>query len=221
MPRKESLSNGSQDLPAADFASRLRDVMDQSGLSSNDVARRVRAKLPKGDSFAASNLSHYRRGRSVPRAKYLIALSSVLGVKPADLLPGGENDDAAGDNGTAPASRRTPSRRKRTRQRGASIPRGRGTRRRGYDPYSGNRRPWRARAIPIRSTRYLGSRTFDFEDFRRTLMRRLELFFCQPSRAWREGRSSGRLTHGWVQRASGERRNSARRASRSRTRLHR
>ena len=117
MPRKESLSNGSQDLPAAaDFASRLRDVMDQSGLSSNDVARRVRAKLPKGDSFAASNLSHYRRGRSVPRAKYLIALSSVLGVKPADLLPGGENDDAAGDNGTAPASRRTPSRRKRTRR---------------------------------------------------------------------------------------------------------
>jgi transcriptional regulator with XRE-family HTH domain len=71
------------------FASRLRRVMDEKGLSSNEIADRMREQLPEGETFATSNLSHYRQGRSVPRPKYLAVLSTALGVSTSDLLPGG------------------------------------------------------------------------------------------------------------------------------------
>jgi transcriptional regulator with XRE-family HTH domain len=59
--------------------------METRGLTVTEVADRMRQHLPRGESFATSNLSHYRQGRSVPRNGHLRALSLALGVDPTDL----------------------------------------------------------------------------------------------------------------------------------------
>jgi transcriptional regulator with XRE-family HTH domain len=59
--------------------------MEERGLTVTEVADRMRQHLPRGESFATSNLSHYRQGRSVPRNGHLKALSLALGVDPAEL----------------------------------------------------------------------------------------------------------------------------------------
>ncbi len=69
------------------FSGRLREVMKQQGITINEVALRVRAHLPDGETFATSNLAHYRTGRSLPRPRVLKALSLALGVSASDLLP--------------------------------------------------------------------------------------------------------------------------------------
>jgi transcriptional regulator with XRE-family HTH domain len=58
--------------------------MIQKGLSLNDVTRRVAELLPSGR-FTRSNLSHYRSGRSLPRANVLDALSKVLEIPVEEL----------------------------------------------------------------------------------------------------------------------------------------
>jgi transcriptional regulator with XRE-family HTH domain len=67
------------------FAERLKQIMEKRGLTVTEVADRMRLHLPQGESFATSNLSHYRQGRSVPRDGHLRALSLALGVDPAEL----------------------------------------------------------------------------------------------------------------------------------------
>jgi transcriptional regulator with XRE-family HTH domain len=59
--------------------------MEKRGLTVTEVADRMRQHLPRGESFATSNLSHYRQGRSVPRNGHLKALSLALGVDPTEL----------------------------------------------------------------------------------------------------------------------------------------
>ena len=66
------------------FAERLETAMMQKGLSLAEVTRRVAELLPTGR-FTRSNLSHYRSGRSLPRANVLDALSKVLEI-PVDQL---------------------------------------------------------------------------------------------------------------------------------------
>ena len=65
--------------------------MNQRGLSIAETARQMRQHLPAGEGFTATNLTHYRQGRSVPRPKYLEALSRVLEVDPSALTPEGTN----------------------------------------------------------------------------------------------------------------------------------
>lgn len=60
--------------------------MDERGLGVAEVAKMVERELP-GESFNAVNLSHYRAGRSLPRPKYLNALSRALGVPSRELIP--------------------------------------------------------------------------------------------------------------------------------------
>lgn len=68
------------------LSERLRSLMDEQGLSVNELARRVQNELP-GEKFNPVNLSHYRAGRSLPRPRYLTALSKAVGVPAGDLLP--------------------------------------------------------------------------------------------------------------------------------------
>jgi transcriptional regulator with XRE-family HTH domain len=67
------------------FSERLRAAMDRQGLSVNELARRVQDELP-GEEFNAVNLSHYRAGRSLPRPRYLSALSKAVGISATDLI---------------------------------------------------------------------------------------------------------------------------------------
>lgn len=75
------------------LSERLRTLMVEQGLSINELARRIQSELP-GEKFNAVNLFHYRAGRSVPRPRYLIALSKAVGVALEDLLPSDETIEA-------------------------------------------------------------------------------------------------------------------------------
>jgi transcriptional regulator with XRE-family HTH domain len=75
------------------LSARLRWLMDQRGLSVSAAARLVQEQLP-GSSFNASNISHYRVGRSMPRPNVLRALSLVLGVDPEELASPTSNETA-------------------------------------------------------------------------------------------------------------------------------
>ena len=68
------------------LSQRLQHLMEEQGLSVTELARRMEREL-SGEKFNAVNLSHYRAGRSLPRPRYLNALSRALGVTTQDLLP--------------------------------------------------------------------------------------------------------------------------------------
>jgi transcriptional regulator with XRE-family HTH domain len=82
------------------FAERLETAMMQKGLSLAEVTRRVAERLPTGR-FTRSNLSHYRSGRSLPRANVLDALSRVLEI-PVDQLA------ASTESGIEPVAQQGP-----------------------------------------------------------------------------------------------------------------
>jgi transcriptional regulator with XRE-family HTH domain len=73
----------------ARFAERLNHALKASGLTNAEAARRVRQHLGDGERFSDANLIHYRSGRSVPRLRYLEALSMALDVKPEELITRG------------------------------------------------------------------------------------------------------------------------------------
>jgi transcriptional regulator with XRE-family HTH domain len=60
--------------------------MDERGWTANETARRVREALGEGAKFTPANISHYRQGRSLPRPRYLEALSRALGVNKGELV---------------------------------------------------------------------------------------------------------------------------------------
>ncbi len=62
--------------------------MEERGWGLTETARRVREHLGEGSKFTAANISHYRQGRSFPRARYLDALSSALGMDKNALVSG-------------------------------------------------------------------------------------------------------------------------------------
>lgn len=84
-------SEGLTDRPQ--FSERLRTIMEERGLTVTEVADRMRRHL-HGENFATSNLSHYRQGRSIPRDGHLKALILALGVRPGELLSGGDRSPA-------------------------------------------------------------------------------------------------------------------------------
>jgi transcriptional regulator with XRE-family HTH domain len=68
------------------FARRLRAIMEERGLTAGETARRMREHLGGDTKFTPANISHYRLGRSLPRPRYLDALSAVLGIDKEELL---------------------------------------------------------------------------------------------------------------------------------------
>lgn len=76
------------------FAQRMRSLMEEQGLSVAELTKRMEQQLP-GEKFNPVNLSHYKAGRSMPRPRYLSALSRAFGVEPKELLPPGESQEAS------------------------------------------------------------------------------------------------------------------------------
>ena len=87
----------------AAFASRLRELMDERGLSSSETARRMRDHLPEGASVSRASLSHYRSGRAMPRLRHLEALSLALGVETSELLVPPAPESGARERAPVPA----------------------------------------------------------------------------------------------------------------------
>ncbi|HEX2135480.1 MAG TPA: helix-turn-helix domain-containing protein [Microvirga sp.] len=90
----------------SEFAERLRAAMEAKGWTVADTARQV-ARLLGGDTkFSSSHISHYLSGTTLPRFRYLQALSRALDVRPEDLLPWGvppqPDEPSEGDRGRAP-----------------------------------------------------------------------------------------------------------------------
>jgi transcriptional regulator with XRE-family HTH domain len=69
-----------------DFGSRLQDAIRERGWTAGETAKRVREQLGEGARFTPANISHYTRGRSIPRVRYLDALSAVLGIDKRELM---------------------------------------------------------------------------------------------------------------------------------------
>ena len=70
----------------AGFGSRLDALIRERGWTMGETARRVREQLGEGAKFTPANISHYTRGRSIPRLRYLDALSAVLGIDKMELM---------------------------------------------------------------------------------------------------------------------------------------
>lgn len=90
------------------LSQRLQALMSEKGLSVTDVAKRMEQEM-KGERFNPVNLSHYKAGRSLPRPRYLSALSRVLGVAPQDLLPAREVVEPLPEAPVPPSDQRPPS----------------------------------------------------------------------------------------------------------------
>jgi transcriptional regulator with XRE-family HTH domain len=82
----------------ADFADRLRTAIERKGWSMSETARRASMFLGDDDKFGRAHVWQYVQGKSLPRLKYLEALSAALQVKvdelvPADILPAYSNGE--------------------------------------------------------------------------------------------------------------------------------
>jgi transcriptional regulator with XRE-family HTH domain len=71
----------------ADFADRLRSAIERKGWTMSETARRASMFLPEEDKFGRAHVWQYVQGRSLPRIKYLEALSSALQVELDELVP--------------------------------------------------------------------------------------------------------------------------------------
>ena len=87
------------------FAKRLNALIGERALTPKTIAARMQQEL-NGEKFNVVNLSHYRAGRSLPRQRYLDALSRAVGV-PADalLMAEAEPPEGAAADRTRKASR--------------------------------------------------------------------------------------------------------------------
>jgi transcriptional regulator with XRE-family HTH domain len=73
------------------FSQRLRSLMAGKGLTVTALAKAVQRQVP-GGKFNQVNISHYRSGRSLPRAQIMKALAEALGVEIEDLAPSSGGD---------------------------------------------------------------------------------------------------------------------------------
>ena len=77
-----------------EFARRLRALMDSKGIGPSELARQAKALLPAGNKFQAANVRQYIGGLSIPKAEYLEALCSALGVSATDVVPVDTNNSS-------------------------------------------------------------------------------------------------------------------------------
>jgi transcriptional regulator with XRE-family HTH domain len=68
------------------FAGKLRAAMERKGWSPSQTARAASRLLASGEQISDAHMWHYLRG-SVPRARYLEALSQALDVSSQELVP--------------------------------------------------------------------------------------------------------------------------------------
>ena len=71
----------------SEFAARLRAAIERKGWTATEAARRVSHLLGEKDKFSRAHLWQYLNGKSLPRTRYLRALSRALDVRPEDLIP--------------------------------------------------------------------------------------------------------------------------------------
>jgi transcriptional regulator with XRE-family HTH domain len=72
----------------ADFADRLKAAIERKGWTMSQTARRTSAYLDESEKFGRAHVWHYVQGRSLPKSRYLEAMSRALDVEPSELLPG-------------------------------------------------------------------------------------------------------------------------------------
>lgn len=72
----------------SEFAERLRAAIERKGWTTTEAARRVSHHLGRQDKFSRAHLWQYLQGKSLPRDRYLRALSRALDLRPEDLVPG-------------------------------------------------------------------------------------------------------------------------------------
>jgi hypothetical protein len=70
----------------AAFAAKVRAAMERKGWSAGQTARAASRLLASGEQISDAHMWHYLRG-SVPRPRYLEALSQALDVSSQELLP--------------------------------------------------------------------------------------------------------------------------------------
>jgi hypothetical protein len=68
----------SSDIEHQQYSSWLVDGMAKRGLSGAELARLVKQNLPEGFQFTPSNISHYRAGRSLPRALVREVIQTII-----------------------------------------------------------------------------------------------------------------------------------------------
>lgn len=84
------------DAVKTEFARRLQRLMYSKGWNQSDLARAVEKRL--GRPFGRDNVSHYIRGKSLPREDIQAALAAVLGVDPSEIVPPVARASAANRN---------------------------------------------------------------------------------------------------------------------------
>jgi hypothetical protein len=82
----------------AAFAAKLRAAMERKGWSPSQTARAASRFLASGERIGDAHMWHYLRG-SVPRARYLEALSKALDVSSQELLPSAKPTELAVTHG--------------------------------------------------------------------------------------------------------------------------
>lgn len=76
-----------RDLLKAEFAGRLKRLMEDKGWNQSDLARAASKYLPKGEEFRRDSISCYLNRLQIPRAQHLNAVAKAFGVEARDLLP--------------------------------------------------------------------------------------------------------------------------------------
>jgi transcriptional regulator with XRE-family HTH domain len=61
--------------------------MERKGWTTSETARQVSHFLGQKDKFSRAHLWQYLQGKSLPRTRYLQALSRALDMRPEDLIP--------------------------------------------------------------------------------------------------------------------------------------
>src|SRR5688572_21775392 len=69
------------------FAERLKAEIAKKGWSLRRTAEEVALHLDQGAKFGPAHVWHYLQARTLPRPRYLVALSRALGVSPDELMP--------------------------------------------------------------------------------------------------------------------------------------
>ncbi len=100
--RPPSLSGPHKDAPKdavkIEFARRLQATLIKKGWRQSDLARETVKYLPKGAKLGRDSISHYIRGKILPRALYLDAISKALGMPKDELVPTKGYSEAGDDN---------------------------------------------------------------------------------------------------------------------------
>ena len=77
-----------------EFAKRLQAAIERKGWSAGRTAREARRYLSDGEHLSDAHMWHYLRARSIPRTRYLDALSRALEVSAHELVPGAAQNRA-------------------------------------------------------------------------------------------------------------------------------